>query len=380
MKIILEKDKFLPPFLIMNEEGEVWQLATGEASVCWKCGQSGHIGDKCNQDVSALAASLSSSAVSQQPSWAHVVVRGARAVEQHPRPPPVPPIPPKTGVLATPVTGDVLRVSKSNLSFVRDPVLPPVRDENGAVIVFGKVMRPEDVVVRVLEKEIDRAVVRVEDETVTRVFEETVCRYLDETAVDRVEQGDEGRHLASPAGVQDVLPAGSDSGGVGAKHLKADSGSAVASSDSVSDSPPRARKVAVSFSDKSSEQFVRRESSGERFIRYKTFDIAFRDGAKYDGGKILFCFETSCAHESVNSSENIEDYFDVIGAGCMVNHACLGRVRCVLPDKMEHILKPTANGYPKKIGEFLAELGDACVVGSTFTKVDRDNLPSRNMS
>ena len=154
----------------------------------------------------------------------------------------------------------------------------------------------------------------------------------------------------------------------------------MASSDSVSDSPPRARKVAVSFSDKSSEQFVRRESSGERFIRYKTFDIAFRDGAKYDGGKILFCFETSCAHESVNSSENIEDYFDVIGAGCMVNHACLGRVRCVLPDKLEHVLKPTANGYPKKIGEYLAELGDACVVGSTFTKVDRDNLPSRNMS
>ena len=45
----------LPPFLIIKEEGEVWQLATGEICVCWKCGLTGHIviGDKCFQDVSA---------------------------------------------------------------------------------------------------------------------------------------------------------------------------------------------------------------------------------------------------------------------------------------------------------------------------------------
>ena len=33
---------------------------------------------------------------------------------------------------------------------------------------------------------------------------------------------------------------------------------------------------------------------------------------------MLFCFDKSCVHGSVNSSENIEDYFDVIGAGGMV--------------------------------------------------------------
>ena len=33
VKLILEKDQTLPPFLIMKEEGEVWQLATGEISV-----------------------------------------------------------------------------------------------------------------------------------------------------------------------------------------------------------------------------------------------------------------------------------------------------------------------------------------------------------
>ena len=69
----LEKDQALPPFLIMKEEGEVWQLATGELSVCWKCGVQGHIGDKCFQDVSALAPSLVGPSVSQQPNWAHVV-------------------------------------------------------------------------------------------------------------------------------------------------------------------------------------------------------------------------------------------------------------------------------------------------------------------
>ena len=43
IKMILEKDQVLPPFLIMNdEEGEVWQLSTGDiTSVYWKCGAVG---------------------------------------------------------------------------------------------------------------------------------------------------------------------------------------------------------------------------------------------------------------------------------------------------------------------------------------------------
>ena len=89
--MILGEDQTLPPFLIMKEEGEVWQLTTGEISVCWKCGTHGHIGDKCYQDVSALAASLVGPSVSQQPSWAHVV-RGVRAGTQHLQFPPPPPL------------------------------------------------------------------------------------------------------------------------------------------------------------------------------------------------------------------------------------------------------------------------------------------------
>ena len=49
----------------------------------------------------------------------------------------------------------------------------------------------------------------------------------------------------------------------------------MASSDNVSDSPPRSRKVAGSFSDQSSEHFVRREGSSERLIRYKHLILHF---------------------------------------------------------------------------------------------------------
>ena len=67
-KMFIGEGKSLPPFLIMKDDGEVWQLATGEASVCWKCGQSGHIGDKCRQAVNILAESLASPAIGAQPS------------------------------------------------------------------------------------------------------------------------------------------------------------------------------------------------------------------------------------------------------------------------------------------------------------------------
>ena len=42
----------------MKDVGEVWQLATEESSVRWKCGKAGHIGDKCRQAVNVLAEAL----------------------------------------------------------------------------------------------------------------------------------------------------------------------------------------------------------------------------------------------------------------------------------------------------------------------------------
>ena len=83
-----------------------------------------HIGDKCQEDVSVLAASLASPAVTLQPSWAHVV-RGARTGPLCPRPPPLPTCP-RAGVLSEPVTREALL--RVQLNHRIDPVLPPARE------------------------------------------------------------------------------------------------------------------------------------------------------------------------------------------------------------------------------------------------------------
>ena len=182
VKLILEENKLLPPFLIMKEEGEVWQLATGEVSVCWKCGKPGHIGDKCHQDVSVLAASLASPAVSLQPSWAHVV-SGARTGPQCPRPPPLPPCPIRAGVLCEPVSREAL--ARVQLNLRSDPVLPLGRDDNGQVIKFGKVLASQgDTVVGV-----EKAVASVEAETIEKMVFEVTESFADEAdaVLDNVE-------------------------------------------------------------------------------------------------------------------------------------------------------------------------------------------------
>ena len=45
---IMDPDKPIPPYIIRREEGELWSLNfDGRRFVCWKCGSSDHIGDKC---------------------------------------------------------------------------------------------------------------------------------------------------------------------------------------------------------------------------------------------------------------------------------------------------------------------------------------------
>ena len=138
VRLILERCKTLPPFLIMKEEGEIWQLTTGEMSVCWKCGLKGHIGDKCLQDVSALASGLTGPAVIQQPSWAHVV-RGVQVAPHHPLPP-AQPLLPSVGVLSRPISVGALVLAKTAL--VR--YLPLVEKQVNEII--GKVFSGKEVV------------------------------------------------------------------------------------------------------------------------------------------------------------------------------------------------------------------------------------------
>ena len=62
----------LPSSLIIKYDGEVCQLANWESSVCWKCGQSGNIGDKCCHALSVLLESHASTDVGVRPSRAPV--------------------------------------------------------------------------------------------------------------------------------------------------------------------------------------------------------------------------------------------------------------------------------------------------------------------
>ena len=132
VKMFLKEGKSLPPFLIMKDEGEVWQLATGEASVCWKCGGTGHIGDKCRQAVNILAESLASTAVGVQPSWAHVVKGGISVVPPAPPPPVLPPFRPQTQSITINISSEILKMAKSTLK----PVLEVVKNS----VVVGKVV------------------------------------------------------------------------------------------------------------------------------------------------------------------------------------------------------------------------------------------------
>ena len=228
-----------------------------------------------------------------------------------------------------------------------------------------------------LDRNIDVAVDRVLIETVERSVLEAAKKAIDQ-AVSPITDGDVDVEIVDEVVNEGLgLPSGAAGGdetaspGV-AKLLKAGSGSAVAGSDISSVSPPRARKVAISNPEHSSEKI----ESGGRVIKYKNFTIEFPQGTEYEGGRILFCYETSCRHELKNISENIEDYFVKLEDKCILDHTCLGRVKSVNKDKYEHVMQPTANGFPKAIGDFLAAIGDGCVLASGYTEVDLDKLPS----
>ena len=84
--MILQEEKVLPSFVFMKDEGEVWQVThENQANVCWKCGQRGHVGARCNQPTltfDALDADQSdkegagSGTGGGTRSWAHVVKTG----------------------------------------------------------------------------------------------------------------------------------------------------------------------------------------------------------------------------------------------------------------------------------------------------------------
>ena len=86
VKMIMLEGKVLPSFVFMKEEGEVWQVThESQVNVCWKCGNGGHIGSKCNhpsvtfdalEKVQATAVEVGDTGAEHVRSWAHVVRAG----------------------------------------------------------------------------------------------------------------------------------------------------------------------------------------------------------------------------------------------------------------------------------------------------------------
>ena len=139
-------------------------------------------------------------------------------------------------------------------------------------------------------------------------------------------------------------------------------------------SPPRSRKVAVaSTSEHSGSQEVSsslgQDAGKGRIVSFKNFDIAFNDGTEIGDGRMHFCYENTCHHNSNNSCENMEDYFLPMEDECTLEHNCLGRVKCVTLDMFEHL---GISGRSLDHGHLLAKAGDGCVVKTRFTEVDLD--------
>ena len=81
---ILDPDKELPSYIHRQDEGEIWSLNfEGRRFVCWKCGSSSHIGDKCREPGRTFEETFPENDESESPSltWA-AVVRNKGAVSE----------------------------------------------------------------------------------------------------------------------------------------------------------------------------------------------------------------------------------------------------------------------------------------------------------
>ena len=71
---IMDADKNIPPYIIRREEGELWSLNfEGRRFVCWKCGSSDHIGDKCKDQERTFEEVFGDDMEAVDNSWAAVV-------------------------------------------------------------------------------------------------------------------------------------------------------------------------------------------------------------------------------------------------------------------------------------------------------------------
>ena len=374
VRLIMEQGKTLPPFLIIKEEGEVWQLATGEISVCWQCGLQGHIGDKCHQDVSALASSLTGPALSKQPSWAHVV-RGAQAGHFLP-----PPLNVEVGL-----RGDgqaVGRVDGRGLAVVDQAASRVLGcteagskeqekvDEN--ISVQGRAALDEDyeIVVSVEENES----MEVQTSLEIKRNKQKKRKFVDESSgseseSEEIQSGSFDSHATSKAGLKSQTTLVS-------QQLKVIVPDEIL--DSSVDSSPRCHKGGKGMRQVDGKVIGEKvdygtgleaqrsqSTSRSRLFNYKWFDVAIEDGTEKGGGRIIF------SDYEKNFADNVDDYFILMKDKCTLGHKCAGRVKMVREDMIDRVIAPPDTDL-RDIPYILSLVGDGCVIDTGWKVVTND--------
>ena len=83
---LTDPKKEIPSYLHRRDEGELWSLNyDGKRFVCWKCGSSTHIGDRCNNQGRTFDEIFNGSVTDEnfsKPTWAAVVRSGSSVSEE----------------------------------------------------------------------------------------------------------------------------------------------------------------------------------------------------------------------------------------------------------------------------------------------------------
>jgi hypothetical protein len=339
----------LPHFLIMKDEGEVWQLATGEASVCWKCGKSGHIGDKCRQNVNVLAESIASPAVGNQPSWAHVVKGGVSVVP----PPPLlpPPVAANPHLYRNPYkcTSDILIAAKAALKAVPVKTAPA-----GAAAV---------------------------DQGDQCALKEDQVGGKEEHSYALANPPSPAMELSVDNSVNDSMQGNCSSDTTQfskPKKGKLSDDFAIVDND-LSSSPVLHHKLTTrpmenqdsqsQDSEYSQVRGVKTNMCGVKFVMWFHVGIEGKDPMGQDeddwGGKIEFGFSDK------NFPKEVEDYFLLFEDKCDQAHACAGRVMSVASHVRDKVLEPPRYD-PRNIVELIDKYGDAHINDTGWREVDTE--------
>ena len=387
VKMILEKDQTLPPFLIMKEEGEVWQLATGEVSVCWKCGLVGHIGDKCFQDVSALAASLVGPTVSNQPSWAHVV-RGAKV-----GPPqlqlPIPPTPPKIPhpeKMCVPVTPGALQVALSKLvkvntrifavdydgvnSYFRDEYVKAQAEKKAKALELTAKKSAKVKAVPADDSFVDGEILSKIEESQVLVKPSDAVHGEDGKEIDVDKDDGETPTVSMEVEFSPVQ----DFNSVYNKKSKLSRSDAPGSSNLHPGSPDLPHKLPSRVRSLEEEKLSDDEGSDEvregvhtnmfgvKYLMW--FDLSIEGKSALDreeqdwGGKLEFGFSDT------SFSKDIKDYFLLFEDQCSLpSHHCAARVMGVASNMLDRVLDPPSYD-PRSIVSLLNKYSDAHIIDS----------------